>query len=181
VAGRSTRSLGFTRVTVTSITQAERRLYQRLWVWRQDLLDATYFTRFLLKKGWHFEPWDKKIRWPTYMQQAAFTTALAAAYCRPFVETRNGAVLSMKFAPYTDAEHELHEKLKSLRNSAYAHSDVELREVRPISLSGRATAIERLPCLKLTRTETERALSMIAKVSRAIDQKLQELIARVEE
>ena len=168
-------------MSVTSITQAERRLYQRLTVWREDLRDATYFAGFLLKKGWHFDPWDKKIRWPTYMQQAAFTTALVAAYCRPFVETRNGAVLSMKLAPYTDSERELHEKLKSLRNTIYAHSDIELREVRPASFNGRATAIVRSPSLKLSRGETERTISMIAKTSKAIGEKLQDLIARVEE
>ena len=87
----------------------------------------------------------------------------------------------MKLAPYTDSERELHEKLKSLRNTVYAHSDIELREVRPVSLNGRATAIVRLPSLKLTREETERTLSMIAKTSKAIDEKLQDLIARVEE
>ena len=168
-------------MSITSITQAERRLYQRLTVWRHDLSEAAYFAGFLLKKGWHFDPWDKKIRWPTYMQQAAFTTALVAAYCRPFVETRNGAVLSMKLAPYTDGEHELHEKLKSLRNTVYAHSDIELRQVRPVSFNGRATAIERLPSLKLTRGETERTLAMIAKTSKAIGEKIQDLIARVEE
>lgn len=168
-------------MSVTSITQAERRLYQRLTVWREDLGYATYFAAFLLKKGWHFDPWDKKIRWPTYMQQAAFTTALVAAYCRPFVETRNGAVLSMKLAPYTDRERELHDKLRSLRNTLYAHSDIELRQVRPASFNGRGTAIVRSPSLKLTRGETVQILSMISKTSNAIDEKLQALIARVEE
>jgi hypothetical protein len=38
-------------MSVTSITQAERRLYQRLTVWREDLRDATYFAGFLLRKG----------------------------------------------------------------------------------------------------------------------------------
>jgi hypothetical protein len=115
------------------------------------------------------------------MQQAAFTTALVAAYCRPFVETRNGAVLSMKLAPYTDRERKLHEKPRSLRNTIYAHSDIELRQVRPVSFNDRASAIVRSPSLKLTRGETERILSMIAKTSKAIDEKLQDLIARVED
>lgn len=115
------------------------------------------------------------------MQQAAFTTALIAAYCRPFVETRNGAVLSMRLAPYSENERELHEKLRSLRNTIYAHSDIDLRQVRPASINGRATAIVRSPSLKLTREETVRILSMIAKASKAIDEKLQDLIARVEE
>ena len=115
------------------------------------------------------------------MQQAAFTTALIAAYCRPFVETRSGAVLSMKLAPYNDRDREVHEKLKSLRNTVYAHSDVELHNVRPVSFGGRASAIVTLPILKLTREETQRALSMIGRTSKAIDEKLQSLIARVEE
>jgi hypothetical protein len=168
-------------VTVTSITQAERKLYQRLTVWNEDFRHANYFASFLLKKGWHFDPWDKKIRWSTYMQQAAFTSALVAAYCRPFVETRNGAVLSMKLAPYNDSERELHDKLKTLRNSVYAHSDVELQNVRPISIGSRATAIVTLPVLKLTRAETQKVHSMIERTSNSIDAKLQSLISRVEQ
>lgn len=85
----------------------------------------------------------------------------------------------MKLAPYTESERALHEKMKSLRNTVYAHSDMELREVRPINFNGRATAVVRLPSLKLTRAETGRSLLMIAKTSKAIDEKLQDLIAQV--
>ncbi|MBM9615293.1 hypothetical protein JWJ90_13495 [Desulfobulbus rhabdoformis] len=167
-------------MTVPNITQSEQRLYQRLIVWRQDFRDANYFANFLLRKGWHFDPWDKKIRWTTYMQQAAYTTALITSYCRPFIATRSGAILPRNLRPYDAVERELHNKMRSLRNTVYAHSDVELREVREFSVNGYATAIERVPSLKLTRGETELTLSMIEKTSKAIDSKLQDLIKRVE-
>lgn len=161
--------------------QAEQKLYQCLTVWQEDFRNASYFANHLLRKGWHFDPWDRKIRWPTYMQQAAFTTALVAAYCRPFTGTRSGATISMKLAHYTKSELELHRKLKTLRNTIYAHSDVELREVRPMSINGSASAIESLPSLKLTQVETQLAISMIAKIMKSIDEKRNELISRVEE
>jgi hypothetical protein len=167
-------------MTVTSITQAERDLYERLTVFQEDLNQAAYFANYLLKKGWHFDPWDRRIRWPTYMQQAAFTTALVTAYCRPFVQSRSAPTLSMRLAPYCESELQLHEKLQTLRNTIYAHSDVDLHKVRPVSINDRATAIVSLPILKLTRDETQLVLSMIRKTSQAIAEKLQSLIARVE-
>lgn len=113
------------------------------------------------------------------MQQAAFTSALVVAYCRPFVETRNGAVLSMKLASYSDGDRELHAKLKSLRNSVYAHSDVELQRVRPLSIGGKATAIVSLPVIKLTHLEAKTLNAMIERTSKAIDKKLQSMMLYV--
>lgn len=157
-----------------------RNLYERLIVFQDDLRQAAYFAEHLLKKGWHFEPWDRKIRWSTYMQQAAFTSALVTAYCRPFAQARSTPILSMKLAPYSASERQLHEKLKSLRNSVYAHSEVELHKVRPVSVHGQAAAIVAVPVLRLTREETKLVLAMIGRASEAINAKLQSLIAGVE-
>jgi hypothetical protein len=98
-------------------------LYERLFVYRGDLRQAAYFAGYLLKKGWHFDPWDKAIRWSTYMQQAAFTSALVTAYCRPFAQTRSSPILPLKLIQYKTNELELHKKLKALRDSVYAHSE----------------------------------------------------------
>ena len=167
-------------MNITRISQAERKLYERLTIFRDDLYQAAYFAGYLAKRGWHFDPWDRRIRWPTYMQQAAFTSALVVAYCRPFAKSRSAPTLPMKLAPYRPNELALHEKLKALRNSVYAHSDVELQRVRPTRISGRASAIVSMPILKLTREETELVLCMIGKTVRSIGEKLQSLIARVE-
>jgi hypothetical protein len=150
-------------------------------VFQDDLCQASCFARHLLKKGWHFDPWDKKIRWATYMQQVAFTTALVVAYCRPFAQSRGAATLSMKLTQYNADEKELHEKLGKLRNSVYAHSQVELQKVHPISINNRATAIVTVPRLKLTAEETAMVLVMIRRTSGAIGAKLQSLIERVQD
>ena len=55
----------------------DHSLYEVLYVAQEDLAQATYFASHLLKKGWHFEPWER--RWTTYMQQSAYTTALVVA------------------------------------------------------------------------------------------------------
>jgi hypothetical protein len=164
---------------MASRIEVERKLYERLTVYLEDLNQAAYFANYLLKKGWHFDPWDRKIRLPTYMRQAAFTTALVTAYCRPFTETRAAPSLSMKLAPYTANEYQLHARLKALRNTVYAHSDIELQQVRPVSIYGQASAIVRLPVLKLTKGETESVVAMIRRTSAAIDAKRQSLIERV--
>ena len=89
--------------------------------------------------------------------------------------------MSMKIPRYNANERELHDKLKSLRNSIYAHSNVDLYKVRPISFDGKAHAVVHLPVLKLTREETETVRSMIARTTRSINDTLQAIIGRVEE
>ena len=80
----------------------ERGLYALLHVAEEYLLQAGFFAAHTLKKGWHFEPWEK--RWSVYMQQAAFTTALATAYSRPFTESRGWPKFPMRLLSAFDTE-----------------------------------------------------------------------------
>ena len=135
--------------------EAQRRLYQRWTVWQSDLGQARYFACHLLKKGWHYDPWDRRIRSSTYLQQAAFTTALVAAYCRPFVETRSGSVFPVSQVGFNVEERALHGRLRGLRNAVYAHTDVELHRVQPLRIGDFATAIVSQPILKLSKRELD--------------------------
>lgn len=159
--------------------RADRYLYERLVVFREDLAQATYFARYLLKKGWHFEPWDHRIRWPTYMQQAAFTTALVAAYSRPFTVTRSGSTLPTRLASFNSEQRALHKKVLSLRNTVYAHTEVALHKVVPVSVNGRAAAVLNTPLLRLSKEEVELLVGMISHVSANIDSSLNKLAAIV--
>ena len=86
----------------------------------------------------------------------------------------------MKLAPYDSPQRALHSKLRSLRNSVYAHSEVQQQNVRPVSNLGRATAMVSQPVMKLSREEVEMILDMTHITSQAIREKLQSLIERVE-
>jgi hypothetical protein len=170
--------LGF-RVTLDGRTKAERSFYERLIVFEEDFRHADYFASFLLKKGWHFDPWEKKIRWSTYMQQAAFTSALVTAYCRPFAQSRGKPALSVKMARYNTQQKALHEKLCTLRDQVYAHSEVSIHNVRPCIIGGVPSAIVTLPILKLAREEVEDARGMIHRMLAAIRRRLQDLAPRM--
>jgi hypothetical protein len=167
-------------VTLDVRAKAERGYYERLIVFEEDFRQADYFANFLRKKGWHFDPWDTKIRSSTYMQQAAFTSALVTAYCRPFAQSRGKPALSVKkMARYNTQQKALHERLITLRNEVYAHSEVAIRNVRPWTIGGEESAIVRFPALKLTREEVEDAGGMIHLMLTAIRRQLQNLAPRV--
>jgi hypothetical protein len=147
-----------------------------------DLRQASFFARHLLKKGWHFEPFDRRIRWSTYMQQAAFTSALVTSYCRPFAQTRKGSTLPNRVASFASLhERELHRRVLSLRNTVYAHSDVALHQVRPVAIEGYPTAVVTMPVLRLSKEDTELLHSMIERLIDNISERLSEIVDRVAE
>jgi len=156
----------------------EQQLYALLHVAEEDLRQAHFFAAHILKKGWHFEPWEK--RWSLYMQQAAFTTALATAYSRPFTEVRGWSKFPTRLLKAFDTEQQkLHKHILKLRSQIYAHSDVGSRFIRPLSLEGYPTAIESLPPMKFTREEIVTLQSMIAIAQESISARKHELIESV--
>ena len=154
------------------------QLYALLHVAEEDLCQASYFAAHILKKGWHFEPWEK--RWTVYMQQAAFTTALAAAYSGPFTESRGWPKFPMRLLAELDAEQRhLHKRVLELRNRIYAHSDVASRFIRPVTLKGYPTAIEAFPPMRFTSQELRRLQAIIAIAQRSIAARKSELVPTV--
>lgn len=160
-------------------TERDRSLYQRLYVAQDDLRQAAYFAEYLLKKGWHFQPWEK--RWTTYMQQSAFTTALVVAYARPFTESRGWPKLPKRLVTYTAEQKMLHQRVLALRNEVYAHTDVAKRQVRPVAILGKPSAIEALPPMRFTKNEIATLSGMISATYNAIDARLAELIPSIQD
>ena len=157
--------------------EADRSLYALLWVAREDLSQAAYFAEHLLKKGWHFYPWQR--RWATYMQQSAYTTATVVAYSRTFTESRGWPKFPKRLVPYDAAQKELHRKVLTLRNELYAHSHIPKWNIRPIKLNGHPTAIESMPFMRLEPHEAELLIEMIGVVGAGIRIRLGELIDTV--
>ncbi|SRR5258708_6678297 len=154
------------------------QLYALLHVAEEDLRQASFFAAHILKKGWHYEPWEK--RWTVYMQQVAFTTALATAYSRPFTESRGWPKFPMRLLAEFDSEQrKLHKRILQLRSLIYAHSDVNSRAIRPVSFEGYPTAIEALPPMRFTRDEITGLQSMIAVAQNSIQARKCELLAVV--
>lgn len=69
------------------LNDRDARLYSKLFVSRMDIEFARYCASVLLKKGWHFQPWER--RGTVYQQQAVFTTALVTAYGRAFTDSKS--------------------------------------------------------------------------------------------
>jgi len=157
----------------------DRSLYKRLYVAQEDLRQAASFAAYILKNGWHFHPWER--RWTTYMKQSAYTTALVISYARPFTESRGWPRIPKRLVPYDQEQKALHERILTLRNEVYAHTDVEKRDVRPSKILGRPSAIEMLPSMRLSKEETEKILQMIRLTNDAISIRLAQLIDAVQD
>ena len=156
----------------------DRQLYALLHVAQEDLRQAAFFAAHLIKKGWHFEPWEK--RWTIYMQQAAFTTALSAAYSRPFTESRGWPKFPEKLLrSFNTEQRNLHKRILKLRSLMYAHSDVGSRFIRAVSFEGYPTAIEAMPPMRFTRAELLALQLMTSVVQGAIAARKSELLASV--
>lgn len=156
----------------------EHQLYALLHVAQEDLRQANFFAAHILKKGWHFNPWEK--RWTVYMQQAAYTTAFATAYSRSFTESRGWPKFPERLLrSFSTDQRKLHKRVLRLRQLMYAHSDIGSRFIRPISFEGHPTAIEAMPPMRFTREDLIELQAMISVVQSAISARKYELIASV--
>jgi hypothetical protein len=138
--------------------------YAVLHVALEDLRQASFFAKHLQKKRWHRDPWEG--RWPTYMHQSSYTTSLVVSYSRPFTPTRQGFKFPQKLLRvYNEEDVGLHWKILTLRNTVYAHTDLDLRSIRPIKIGKHTSAIEYLPPMKLFESEVIQILNMIQSIS----------------
>ncbi len=156
----------------------ESLLYQRLYISAEDLRLAEGFAHHLLKKGWHFAPWER--RWSTYVQQAAFTSSFVTAYARPFTRSAGWPAFPAGLVQYTEKESQMHQHLLSLRHQVYAHSDSSRHNVRPMRIVGHPSAIVGSPFLRLTEVELKLAVSMIGKLLVSVKQELEQLMLIIE-
>lgn len=162
---------------MTQKTEIER-LYKRLYISGEDLGMAAQFAAFILKKGWHFTPWER--RGTLYLQQSAFTSSLIVFYARPFTRSSGLPDFPKRLLKYSKTENGLHDTIIQLRHKVYAHSDDASYKVQPFSINGYPTAILGAQFFKLSKPEVETLQNMIGKTNAEIYRELQELIRKIE-
>ena len=136
-----------------------RALYERLYVSAQDFRFAAQCTRYLLKKGWHSAPYER--RGTIYLQQAALTSSVIVSYSRPFTKGKGWPPFPMSLAPYDRDQMNLHRHIIGLRHQVYAHSDSSRHSVRPLQLGEYLTDMVGTPFLRLTAQECESIVGMM--------------------
>lgn len=112
-----------------NLDKAQKRLYTRLYVTRADFGYVSSCAHFLLRKGWHHKPWER--RGSIYFQQSAYTTAMVTAYGRPFTSYKDWEKYLLDLLDYSTQQLALHKTLIEMRNQVYAHSDPRRYSVRP--------------------------------------------------
>ena len=172
-----TASAPFGEIDMAQSAELER-LYKRLYIAGEDLTKAAQFAAFILKKGWHFNPWER--RGTIYLQQSAFTSSLIVFYSRPFTRSIGLPEFPRRLLKYNDAENNLHDTIIQLRHKVYAHSDDASYKVQPFSINGYPTAILGAPFFKLSKSEVEILRRMIGKTIKEIHGELGELIRKIE-
>ncbi|ORE84963.1 hypothetical protein ATO7_16444 [Oceanococcus atlanticus] len=154
--------------------------FQLLYVAQLDLSHAAFFADQLRVKGWHFEPWE--VHWKKYLHQAAYVTSLVVSYGRPFTESRSWAKFPKRILRgLNQQQKELHGRLLTLRNEVYAHTDVQARKIRPITIEGKPSAIEVLPSMRFSDTELQEIRELIHVISFGVNERLEELSKNVAE
>lgn len=155
-------------------TEKERaeNLYRRLYVASMDVSEARQHAKHLLKKGWHYHPWER--RPSVYMQQAAFTTALIVAYGRAFTRSTGWPDIPGRLLSYDKDEEGLHHRLLEMRHTVYAHSDSKAFNIRLVK-RGPMRSIDRLPSLRLSREDVELFLSMTQRLMERLELRINEV------
>jgi hypothetical protein len=156
------------------MTEGEKNLYKRLYISLEDFRHAFECANFILKKGWHFLPWEK--RGSIYLQQSAFTSWLIVSYSRPFTCSKGLPNFPKRLLAYDEAENKMHEKILDFRHQVYAHSDGARYQIDPIRIAGQASAVIGVPFFKLTAEEIKRLQKMIKKTTTAIQSELEKLM-----
>ena len=152
----------------------KKALYERLFVSRNDFFFARAYAKYLLKKGWHSAPYER--RGSVYMQQTAFTTSLVVSYSRPFTAGKGWPKFPMELTLYDAQATQLHKHILDLRHQVYAHSDSSRYSIRPFKLNGDVRSdIIGMPFLKLEKDECELVIAMIDSICALLNPKLYEL------
>ena len=152
--------------------------YGWLYVSSRDLELAQYYVGVILKKGWHYQPWEK--RGTIYLQQSAFMSALVIAYARPFTKSRWGKKFSLDYVldvvkEFNSAENKFHERMMDLRDTVYAHSDSKCYSVTPWRNEEFSTDIVSAPALRINAEKAALLQQMIKKLQLAIDRMMSQI------
>lgn len=143
-----------------------KKRHKRLYITLRDLYSAEKFADYILKKGLHHYPWERRGSVNTI--QASFTCSLIVTYSRPFTRSRGLPALKPLGNLYNKTEAELHRKVIKLRHKVYAHSDSDSYKVEPFDIGGSIVTLERLPFFRLSKPDVSRLNRMIRKLIKHI-------------
>lgn len=152
----------------------DAKLHSRLHVSSLDLGFAQYCVEVILKKGWHYRPWEKRAT--IYLQQSAFMSALVTAYARPFTKSYGWPPFPRELKQFNRKEDAFHDRVIELRNTVYAHSDSKNYLVRPWRSERFSTDIVRTPELRMSADEAVLLKQMIDKLQLAIGRKMSQIV-----
>jgi hypothetical protein len=144
----------------------DAKLYSKLQVSILDLDAAQYYLGVILKKKWHYQPWEK--RGTIYLQQSAFMSALVIAYARPFTKSRDWPKFPPKLKEFDSEENALHDHMIGLRNTVYAHSDSNNYSVTPWRSARFSANVVGAPPFRISAEEADLLRQMINKLRLAI-------------
>jgi len=153
----------------------DAKLYSKLHVSSLDLDFAQYCIGVILKKGWHYRPWEK--RGTIYQQQSAFMSALVTAYARPFTKSFGWPRFPPELKEFNSREDVFHERMIALRNSVYAHSDSKNYSVRPWRSGELCTEIVGAPELCISANEALLLKQMVNKLRLAIRRRMSQMVS----
>jgi len=156
------------------LQDGDAKLYSRLNVSSLDLDFAQYCVGVILKKGWHYQPWEK--RGSIYLQQSAFTSALVVAYARPFAESRGWPKFPPELREFDSEENTLHDHMIKLRNMVYAHSDSNNYSVTPWRSEKFSADIVGAPAFRIKAKEAASLNQMIDKLQLAIRRRMNQIV-----
>ena len=157
-------------------SEQKQRLYERLYVADEDLGLARRYAQYLLKKGWHSAPSER--RGSIYMQQSAFVTALVVSFARAFTKSYGWPLLPEGILP--EGAIALHKQLMDLRHEVYAHSDSKHHKVQPWRIDSEAlTDVRGAPSLRFTKDECEQITALIDEILKRLLPKIITLRAEI--
>jgi hypothetical protein len=160
-----------------TLNEKDAPLYKKLFVSAHDIDYARACASHVLKKGWHYQPWEK--RGSIYFQQSVYMTAMVVSYARAFNRSDGMSRLPTDLVSYSAADKQLHNQLLRPRREVYAHSDGESYSVEPWHLAKEVfTDIVSQPTLMLNATETERFLAMTGPLLTAIWGRIEQMRLR---
>jgi len=152
----------------------DAKLYSRLHVSSLDLDFAQYCAGVILRKGWHYQPWEK--RGTIYLQQSAFMSALVVAYTRPFKKSRHWPNFPPDLREFDGEENTLHDHMIELRDTVYAHSDSNNYSVTPWRSGKFSTDIVGAPAFRISAEEAALLNQMIDKLQLAIRRRMNQIV-----
>jgi hypothetical protein len=151
----------------------KQKQFERLFASRYDFAQANFCACYLLKKGWHSRPWER--RGTIYQQQTAFVTNLIIAYARPFTSSKGWPAFPLKLVDFNKSQKALHERMLQKRHEIFAHSDSRHFKFIPGEY-----VIERVPFTVLSMVETKRVKEMTKILIKATSERIEQLQEELE-